>query len=355
MGGGEYAVTVPSMDGALRPNTRLDDSDVLYSIKDVDNLAVANGVNYLSSGKKLLSFRSVIDELELVCEYSSAISAIATDGSGMLAIGLDSGGVILRQEKDGAERTVAGFAGSQLESVTSLAFDRTGVLYLCLGSTHNRATAWKRDLMSLGSSGSVWKIRANVSGAECLGDGLAFPFGISFDAENVPIVSEAWKHRLIRWAGNGRWVPVLNDLPGYPARLAPASGGGFWLSIFAPRSQMIEFVLRERIYRERMLDEIDEQFWMAPDLRAGRSFKEPLQGGGVKHLGIHKPWGPTRSYGLVVRLDERFQPVASMHSRSDGNRHGVTSCIETDGLLLVACKGDGFLISPWINVDANLS
>ena len=45
-------------------------------------------------------------------------------------------------------------------------------------------------------------------------------------------------------------------------------------------------------------------------------------------MGIHKPWAPSRSYGLVVRLDAAMRPVASFHSRANGHRHGVTSAIE---------------------------
>ena len=62
-------------------------------------------------------------------------------------------------------------------------------------------------------------------------------------------------------------------------------------------------------------------------------------GGQVKHLGIVKPWGPTRSYGFVIHLDPSGIPTISLHSRADGKRHGVTSCIEFGGRLLVASKG----------------
>ena len=61
---------------------------------------------------------------------------------------------------------------------------------------------------------------------------------------------------------------------------------------------------------------------------------QPLQGGAQIHLGMLKPWAPTRSYGLVVQLDRRFQPVRSFHSRADGRRHGITSCVEAGGRVL---------------------
>jgi hypothetical protein len=97
--------------------------------------------------------------------------------------------------------------------------------------------------------------------------------------------------------------------------------------------------------------EVAPAHWIAPTLRAGRSFKEPMQGGAVKTLGIFKPWAPSRSYGLVVRLDRRFTPLSSLHSRADGKRHGVTSCLEIDGELLVACKGDDVLVAAEIAAE----
>jgi len=105
-------------------------------------------------------------------------------------------------------------------------------------------------------------------------------------------------------------------------------------------------VLRENRYRKLMMRQIDPQFWVAPTLRSSsKAFLEPLQAGGVKQLGIMKPWSPVRSYGMVIRLDDNFRPVASLHSRADGTRHGITSCIEHNGRLLLAVKGDGMVAS----------
>ena len=137
----------------------------------------------------------------------------------------------------------------------------------------------------------------------------------------------------------------LSDIAGYLGRLIPAAGGGAWLTVFAPRSQLVEFVLREDDYRKDMMAEIPEPLWIAPSLSAPQTFLEPLQGGGLKHLGIVKPWAPTRSYGLVLRLDQAFQPVFSMHSRADGRRHGITSCLEADGRLLATSKGGDLIVS----------
>ena len=94
-----------------------------------------------------------------------------------------------------------------------------------------------------------------------------------------------------------------------------------------------------------MIDEIDPDYWMAPDLRAGQSPLEPTQQGGVRQLGVLKPWSPSRSYGLVARLDAAYRPIASLHSRANGRRHGVTSCLAFEGRVYFAAKGDGVVAS----------
>jgi hypothetical protein len=62
-------------------------------------------------------------------------------------------------------------------------------------------------------------------------------------------------------------------------------------------------------------------------------------------MGINKPWAPSRSYGLLVRLDEDLQPAASFHSRANGLRHGLTSAIEVDDRILAASKGGDAIIA----------
>jgi hypothetical protein len=93
-----------------------------------------------------------------------------------------------------------------------------------------------------------------------------------------------------------------------------------------------------------MMREIAREHWIAPTLSSGTSFLEPLQCGGVKTMGMHKPWSPSRSYGLLVRLDRNLRPVASFHSRANGRRHGITSVITRDGRVLVTAKGGNAIL-----------
>ncbi len=321
------AVTIPPLDGAFRPNTALDDAPVVAHMPQPDNLVVWRGRVVASSGTTLQEPNG-----EVLQNYSCDVTALAASSNGDLAVGLEDGSLI-----------VAGQAltrPAEVRCITALAFGADGRLWLANGSASLRPSQWATDLMMKNASGSVWVYDGawrRVAGS------LAWPYGLLPDGAGV-IVSESWRHRLLRLGGT-RPQPVLESLPGYPARLSPAEGGGAWLALFAPRNRLIEFVLQETYYRLAMMAEVPPEFWIAPALSSGRSFLEPLQCGGIRMLGVHKAWSPTRSFGLVVRLGADMAPIFSLHSRANGTRHGVTSVLEHQGQLLIASKGSDCIVT----------
>ncbi len=339
-GRGEAAVTVPPLDGALRPNRMLDEAGSRTPLAEVDCLAVHDGVLVASAGDGVFMLDSDGNWTRRRA-YGSAVACIAPVGADGLAIALDSGYVVIEGGRFDGKRYRA---DASVSCITAIAVHE-GQLYLANGSTAYGAEAWQRDLLERGATGSIWRIDLESGQATRLADRLAWPAGLAVDAGGI-VFSEAWKHRLVRIdLAKGGGTRVLHaDLPGYPGRLS-AAVGGWWLAVFAPRSQLVEFVLREPAYRHRMIAEVPRPYWVAPKLKSGRSYYEPLQGGGVKHLGLLKPWAPTMSFGLCVRLDRDFQPRASLQSRADGSTHGVTSVVEHDGRIVVAARGDGVVVT----------
>ncbi len=336
VGRGEAAVTVPPLDGALRANRRLDEAALRLKLEGADCLAVAEGALYAAAGATLHRFEGGAFRAD--AEYDAPIACIAPTGEGALAVALETGRLLFRR---GGAETASLDLPRGLSSVTALAF-AGGAAFIANGSTAHPASAWRRDLMERNATGEVWRLDLATGGAARLASSLAWPAGLAVSGASL-VVSEAWRHRLVSLdiASGGALKAVQADLPGYPGRLSAAPGGGWWLAVFAPRSQLVEFVLREPAYRKRMLAETPDAYWIAPSLRAGRSFYEPLQGGGVKQLGMLKPWAPTMSAGHCVSLDAGFHPVASLHSRADGATHGVTSVVEHEGRAFAAAKGDG--------------
>jgi hypothetical protein len=341
VGRGSAAVTVPPMDGALRPNSRLEQAAVVARIAAPDHLIRLGSRVVVSSGRALVEVDPPARVLRPLHEFGQEIACVAARGDGLLAVGMAGGDVFFGS---GPDSPVSWRRSAQrVACPTAMTFDARGDLIVCQGSAHHPPDRWKHDLMERGSSGAVWRIGSDDSAVQCLARGLAFPFGVVPHGNGLA-VSESWAHRIVHIDSDGSTAPLLGDLPGYPARIVP-SRDGYWLCVFAPRSQLVEFVLRERRFRERMMREVDDTHWVAPTLSASRSYLDPMQGGGMVTQGQIKPWAPTRSYGLVVRLDAAMRPVDSFHSRADGRFHGVTSCVETEHGLLVASKGDGAILA----------
>jgi hypothetical protein len=342
----EAGSTVPMMDGPLKPNTALDEARVVLRLAGIDNLTASPNGLVCSEGAGLMRLRAVGDSLEAAeaRSFSSEITCLAADTTGALAIGLDGQGITLQGGRhDGLQIKAAG--GAPLRSPSAALFLDPDTLVVANGSAEFMMSDWKRDLMNRCSTGSVWRIALGGKGgeAEPLARNLAFPYGLALGGNGVVLVSEAWRHRVVA-LDSGKARAVLSDLPAYPARMTPAAGGGTWLALFAPRNQLIEFVLREEAYRRRMVTGIDPAYWIAPALSSGISFLEPIQGGARKKLNMLKPWSPSWSYGLVVRCDANMRPLASFHSRADGSIHGVTSLVEAGGALLLGAKGSGVVV-----------
>jgi hypothetical protein len=340
-GRGEASITVPPMDGAFRPNDLLDSAASVLEIPEPDCLAETSQGLVVSSGRSLFSVdRSGGAPLS---SFDAEISALAGLPDGGVAVGLIDGTLaFVGGQNDG--KSIA--SSADMRCITALAPARDGSLLVANGSASNGPLAYKRDLMEKNASGSVWRIEPDGVARTQLAGKLAYPYGLLEEADSI-VVSESWRCALTRISthADGRSELVLESLPAYPSRLSRGADNAIWLALFAPRSQLVEFVLSESRYRRRMLSEVDPDYWIAPCLRAGHAPQEPTQQGGVRQLGVLKPWAPTRSYGLAARLDTAYRPVASLHSRANGRRHGVTSCLAIGERLFFCAKGDGVVAS----------
>ena len=335
LGRGDAAITVPVFDGALKSNSVLEDAAVFATLPEADDLATDGRSLFVADRQRVLRYDG--NAAVEVQRFDNPITAIACLADGGIAVALDGREVrITGGPNDG--RHWEAVAGQPLNAVNALSATADGRLIATDGSREHAAAEWKHDLMSLGHTGRVVELRVADGTAREIASGLSHAFGACAVGQGV-WVSESWRHRVMAH-GEGRIATAVTDaLPGYPSRITPAAGGGYWLTCFILRTQLVEFVLREPAFRQRMLKEIEPAYWIAPALNSGNTFLEPMQGAQLKMMGIVKPWAPPRSYGLVIRLDAEGRVRYSLHSRFDGKNHGVVAAVECVGDLYVLAKG----------------
>jgi hypothetical protein len=340
LGRGEATITVPSFDGALKSNQRLETAEIVLECVAPEDLA-SDGANlYLADGARLIRLEGArASELRA---FDLPISALCALPSGGLAVALAGKEVRIYSTPSARDPEVT-FAGTSFNAVNALTVAPDGTLIATDGSMTRGFDDWARDLLELGRGGRVLRLDPKTRSVKAIATGLAYAFGACTAGENV-LVSESWRHRLLCIGRDGKAEAVLRHLPVYPSRVAKASGGGYWLTAFAARTQLVEFVLRESAYRRRMMAEIDPAYWVVPRLSSGHSFKEPMQGAHLKTMGVIKPWAPPRSYGLVIRLGADAVPLYSLHSRVDGTNHGIAAAVEFGGALFMIAKGPGRIL-----------
>jgi len=333
----EARLSIPIMDGALKPNNRLEEAEILVARDGLEDLAIdPRGQLHAACGDGVYR---VADSgaLTEIARFGREVTALAFLPGGSMAVGLGDAVLLDGRTIDRADD------GTKFCAVNALEATAGGALLICDGSTRRPYAQWSHDLMEHGRTGRLFEHDPASGRTRGLAQGLAYAFGALVDGQQRMLVSESWRHQITLVGGKAPSA-AFAALPGYPARLAPAAGGGFWLCVFACRTQLVEFVLCEDDYRREMMRTVDPRFWVAPALRSGEDFLEPLQGGGVKQMGILKPWAPPRSYGLVIRFSADFIPQYSLHSRVGGKNHGVVASVERDGTLFVLSKGAGRIL-----------
>jgi hypothetical protein len=351
LGRGDATITVPSFDGALKPNQILEKAETIGQFNAPEDLATDGKALYIADGTAVLRFDGAATTE--VRRFERTITALCCLPDGGMAVALDGREVQVFATPAASTPAVI-FSDPSFNAIDALSPGSGGTLIATDGSTARPYRQWVHDLMERGRTGRVLVLDIASGHVRAVALGLQYAFG-ACAAGDALFVSESWRHRLIAISPDGSQRAILDNLPVYPSRLSPAASGGFWLTAFAARTQLGEFVLRENAYRRRMMAEIDPAYWIAPKLKSGQSFLEPMQGAHIKTMGVVKPWAPPRSYGLVIRLNADGMPLYALHSRVDGVNHGVVAAVEMGGSLFALAKGPGRLLrAPLTMIEQEL-
>ena len=344
-------LAVPTLDGTLRPNSAIDQLSVLAeSFQEPDDLAMdMEGNLYVSTKNRVLRLSGDrFKEMNVIIENEELSGGLNFHPDGRLMVCVKGIGLALIN-KDGETTWIKEVSGQPIQCPNSAVVGPDGNIYITDGTTCQNSWGWVQDLMEKQSAGRLLRYSPNTKKCEVLISNLRYPNGIEISHDQQwLLLSESWNHTVSRYPVTDirpqTRDTVISNLPGYPGRIVSSNDGGYWMCIFAMRTALLEFVLTETKFRKEMMRTMEPCHWVAPALFSGEDHLEPLQGGGIKQLGIIKPWAPPRSYGLVIKMDEEFQIVESLHSRADGKRHGITGLCEHDGDLYIVSKGHGLIL-----------
>src|SRR5450432_3350225 len=241
LGRGDAAITVPIFDGALRPNQALEQAQVVATVKGAEDLATDGSALFVAQGAAII--RLYGERRESLAQFDSPITALASMPGDGFAVALAGREVrLVGGPHDGRAWSEAG--GVPFNAINALTCPTGERILATDGSQAHPWTHWKHDLMSLGRSGRVIALNVADGSTTILRDRLEFAFG-ACEVGGTVWISESWRHRVLSIDGAGGAAPLLDRLPVYPSRLYPAAGGGAWLTAFAARTQLVEFVLRE--------------------------------------------------------------------------------------------------------------
>lgn len=329
-------LSVPVFDGVFKPNNLLEEAMVLVEKPGLEDLAVdSRGQLVVACGREVHKV-TPHGTLTQIAGFDTDVTALAILPDDSIVVGLGNSVVFGVGSED--QHSLDSAAGKPFVAITAISVQSDGGILICDSSDKYPCADWVWDLMGKKKTGRVIKYASQTREETVLASGLASAFGVIDHAEHGPLISESWAHSVS--VISGRKIKRLIDrLPGYPCRFAPSSDGGFWLTLFCSRTQLVEFVLKENDYRQEMMQTIDQKYWISPSFGSGVDFLEPLQSGGVKQMGVQKPWAPPRSYGLVVRLSADLTPLYSMHSRVGGKNHGICAAAQVGDDLYLLSKG----------------
>lgn len=341
---------IPVLDGAFSPNSRLDQARQLgEEIDRPDDLAPGpDGALYISSDNAVLRCSGAdFERREPFADLGAPVGGLAWTSDGRLLACVSGRGLVAISSSGQIVGELQSVGGNKLVCPLSVAVAPDGAIYATDGSRANPPEQWLADLMqNRAPTGSLVACNAALGAAGVVADKLAWPLGLALSADGSEIwIAESWAHRLVAFPRNGgRARVIVKNYTGYPARLAQGTAGDYWMAFFGLRTQLIEFVLRERAFCDEMMRTVPPDLWIGPGLDARINPREPTQIGRIKKLGIQKPWAPARTYGLIAQLNGKGEAAETLHSRVDGRVHGITAVRPVGSRVLALAKGCNRLV-----------
>ncbi len=325
-----------TLEGALGPNDRLEAARGVRLESPEALCVAADGRLLASSGKTVLAFDAWGEAPARWVECERRATALAASPSGLLAVGLDGGGLVVFGP---AGQRMGGWqAPPDLIAVNDLLFTSDEELLIVESGYRDDEKFLSMAAWDGNARGRVVAAKRGESAKEIVA-GLSCPVGICPGPAGRPIVSLLERASVVDLSGG-----ILQS--GYPAYLGRVRriSGGYALACLARRDPLIEFLKHEPDFVAEMKAKLDPRHWISPRYSPEFSHEFPIELGATRLFGEVKPWAPSFSYGMVIETDENLMPVASAQSRANGARHAISDVVEWQGSLVAVSRGSGELL-----------
>jgi hypothetical protein len=325
-----------TLEGVLGPNNVLDDARGI-TVAAPEALAIAAGGHLLfSSGQEIHALAAWGATPRLWRAFDRKVTALFSSPGGLVAVGLAPNKLMIL---DPAGQEVTGWSlPADLACVTAGVFLSETDL-ACVESGYGADD----DVLALAAWDQRPRGRVLLAGrteARVLAGGLHCPMGIACDDEGALVITELEGARIVEPRGRVR----QSGYPGYLGRLH-RTPQGYVMACLARRDPLIEFLKTEAAFVAEMRAEIAPRHWIAPRVNPDFSHDLPIELGATRLFGEIKPWAPSFSYGLLIRLDEGLMPVGAAHSRANGRRHAIADALSWNGDIIAVAKGSGEILN----------
>ncbi|MBX5088274.1 hypothetical protein [Rhizobium lentis] len=326
------------LEGVLGPNSLLDEAPS-FSIEKPDALAVAaDGCLLISTGPSVWSLGRWGEEPRQRFSLSCRVTALAASPGGQIAVGLETGEVhVYDMAQDQPAWTVPAPSGnSPAADCIFLREDKLAVVRSGYASVHD---ALARSPWETAQGGAVTGHSRNGM-TRVMAGGLACPMGICRDDRGDLIITEMVTACVIEPSGRVRGT----GFPAYIGRIRKTQKG-YLLACLSRRDPLIEFLRTEQDFVKDMKKIIDPRHWISPRTTPEFSHEFPIELGATRLFGEIKPWAPSFSYGLLVKLDKDLMPQGSAQSRANGRQHAISDAIVWNGDIIAVSQASGEILN----------
>ena len=240
--------------GALQANEKLDNltfinENICVGCEDV---AVDPAGIYLYGGENngnILRLNIATKDHQVIANTGGRPLGLHFDSKGNLIIADAKKGLLELNLKNGSIQTlVTAYKGEKMVFVDDLEIAKDGTIYFSDASDKHDLSQVVEDLMERKPHGALYSYNPHTKETKRLLDDLYFANGVALAADqSFVLVNETGDYSVSKYwlkgSKAGTREKIIENLPGFPDGISKGEKGLYWLTLIAPRKQLLDWVM----------------------------------------------------------------------------------------------------------------